>query len=187
MENLSNQRIKALLTITVKTILFLTLLTQLSCNKMNEQKFKVFGDESLLKDCKINVSTYRQISYNPTTSLYTSTEELKTVLFNGEFFEIESLEDDNIYTFYFSYKDSLINKRRIENVYYGASDRISHFYISKTDGVIAILFVGREAEIKKKQGFGTFLIPVEDYFKKNKIDNEESRNKEKKLFFDYYK
>ena len=186
MVSLSNQHIKEFLTTIVKRILFLIVLTNLSCSKMDKQYFKVFGDESLLKDCKINVSTYRQISYNPTTSKYISTEELNTVLFNGKFCEIESLEDDNIYTFYFSYKDTLVSKECVENIYYGASDRISHFYITKIDGVVSVLFVGREGEIKKKRGLETVLIPVEDYFKKNKIENEEIISKEKKLFFDSY-
>ena len=123
---------------------------------MDKQYFKVFGDESLLKDCKINVSTYRQISYNPTTSKYISTEELKTVLFNGKFCEIESLEDDNIYTFYFSYKDTLVSKECVENIYYGASDRISHFYITKIDGVVSVLLLVEKVKLKKNEDLKQF-------------------------------
>ena len=32
----------------------------------------------------------------------------------------------------------------------------------------------------------SILLTIENYFKLNKIDNEETKNKEKKLFFDSY-
>jgi hypothetical protein len=59
MAHLLNHRTKEFLTITVKTVLLSIVLINLSCNKMNEQNFKVFGEESLLKDCKISISMYK--------------------------------------------------------------------------------------------------------------------------------
>jgi hypothetical protein len=167
-------------------VLLLIMLTFVSCNKINEQNFKVFGEESLLKDCKINISTYKQIGYDNITSKYTGTEELKTLLFNGNSNIVESSEEDSFYTIYFSYKDSLVNKIVMENVFYGASDRIAHLYINKVNGTISMLFIGREAEIETKQGFETILVPLDDYFRLNKINKDELKNKEKKLFFDFY-
>ena len=150
------------------------ILTNLSCSKMGKQYFKVLGEESLLKDCKINISIDNNI------------KELKTILFCENQYQVKFSENDSFYTIYFSYKDTHLNKIQIENVFYGASDRISNIYITKTDDLVTVLFIGREAEIKTKQGFEAVLIPMEDYFKLNKIDNEETKNKEKKLFFDSY-
>ncbi len=141
---------------------------------MEKQNFKVFGEESLLKECKINISIDNEI------------KELKTILFNENNYQVEFSENDSFYTLYFSHKDTHINKIEIENVFYGASDRISNIYITKTGDLITVLFIGREAEIKTKQGFETVLIPIENYYKLNKIINEEAKSKEKKLFFDYY-
>jgi hypothetical protein len=174
MEYLSNQHIKVFLTTIVKNVLFLIILTNFSCNKMKEQEFKVFGDESLLKDCKVNIC-----------KIYNNKTIIETIFYNGK--KGLSTPDNNaLYEIYFSYKDSLINKKRIENVFYGANDQINHFYINENNGMVSILFVGREAEIKSKQGFNIILIPVKDYIKQNKIENEEFISKEKKLFCNHY-
>ena len=141
---------------------------------MDKQNFKVFGDQSLLKDCKINIC-----------KLYKNRTITETIFYNGKT-KFSTPDNNALYLIYFSYKDSLVNKKRIENVFYGANDQVNHFYINENEGVISILFVGREAEIKTKQGFLTILIPQEKFFQQNNIDTVESINKEKKLFFDNY-
>lgn len=179
MEHLSNHRIKGFLTIIVKIVLSVLIVINLSCNKnkMDEQNFKVFGEESLLKDCKINISIYTQIGYDNTTSKYSGTEELKTLLFNGNSYKVKSLKDYSVYTVYVSYKDSLVNKVVVENIFYATKDQIAaDLYINKTNDTISILFLGKEA----------VLVSLDDYFRLNKINKDELKNKEKKLFFDFY-
>jgi uncharacterized radical SAM superfamily protein len=144
---------------------------------MDKQNFKVFGDQSLLKDCKINIVKNTETGF----------ETKETLLLNGNLNEVKSLEDDFFYKIYISYKDSLVNKFDYDNIMGGEDNQINHFYIYKNKDIISLKFVGDERFLKTGYGFDVLLISLEDYFKKNKIDNEESKNKEKKLFFDYYK
>ena len=107
MVHLSNQHTKGFSTTIVKTILFLTLLTNLSCNKMNEQNFKVFGDESLLKDCKINI-------VNKTES---ENKIIESLLYKGKIQEIPiNNETGEFYKIYVSYNDDLITTIEFENI-----------------------------------------------------------------------
>jgi hypothetical protein len=111
---------------------------------------------------------------NNITSKYSGTEELKTLLFNGNSYKVKSIEDYSVYTVYVSYKDSLVNKVVVENIFYATKDQIAaDLYINKTNDTISILFLGKEA----------VLVSLDDYFRLNKID---LKNKEKKLFFDFY-
>lgn len=173
--------------IIVKTILISIVLINLSCNNMNKADFKVFGEESLLKDCKINVSAYRQIGYDNNTSKYIGKEELRTLLFNGKSYEVESSEDDSIYIIYLSYKDSLVNILEYENVMGGEESVINHFYIIKNKDGIAVKFVGSKELLNSIKDIpSNNLITLEEFFRQKKINSEELKNKEKKLFFDFY-
>jgi hypothetical protein len=187
MEYLLNHRTKEFLTIIARIVLFVIILTHLSCNKMNKQNFKVFGEESLLKDCKINISTYRQIGYDNAASKHIDTEEFKTLLFNGNFYPVESLPDDSIYTIYFSYKDSLVFVFKYENIMSGEESQINHFYIQKNKDAITFKFVGNEEFSQEMNDRPiNILIPLDEYLRKKRVTSEESINREKKLFFDFY-
>ena len=178
MEHLSNQHIKEFLTTIVKNILILIILTNLSCSKMNKQYFKVIGEESLLKDCKINIVKNTETGF----------ETKETLLLNGNLNEVKSLEEDFYYNIYLSYKDSLVNKLDYENIMGGENNQINHFYLYKDKDIIFFKFVGKEDFLKSiVERPKNVLIPIENYFKLNKIDNEETKNKERKLFFEYYK
>lgn len=171
MVHLSNQHTKGFSTTIVKTILFLTLLTNLSCNKMNEQNFKVFGDESLLKDCKINI-------VNKTES---ENKIIESLLYKGKIQEIPiNNETGEFYKIYVSYNDDLITTIEFENILRNMKNPpdISFTIQKNNNGFIGIKETAKDFSV---------LLPIEDYFKLNKIDNEESKNKEKKLFFEYYK
>ena len=54
-----------------------------------------------------------------------------------------------------------------------ANDHINHLYLSKENNLIHVQYIGREAEIQTKEGFGLFLLPREEFFKINNIENEE--------------
>lgn len=170
-------------------VLSLIALTFFSCSKISndKQNLKVIGEKSLLKDCKINVSRYTQIGYDNTTSKYSGTEELKTLLFNGNSYEVKSLEDDSVYTIYFSYKDSLVNVFKYENIMGGEENQINHFYIYKNKDVVYFKFVGVKEFLKEMEDRPIqILIPLEKYFKQKQISTKELKNIEKKLFFDFY-
>jgi hypothetical protein len=177
MAHLLNHRTKEFLTIIVKITLLVLILTNLSCKKMDGQYFKVFGENSILRDCKINIY---KVDEN-------GNKKEMTLLDKGVLFEIKSETDiAEDYKVYISYQDRLINTLEFENVFRNASDQISHFYIDKKNETISIIFIGREAEIETKQGFVTILIPIDEYFVQKRIRSEDSINKEKKLFFDFY-
>ncbi len=175
MEHMSNQPIKVLLIAIFKAIMIMLLLINLSCNNMNKEDFKVFGEEVILKDCKINIKKSYAENNNKT----------ETVFFNGK---LRNIEPDNyaVYSIYLSFKDSLVNVIHMENVFYGASDQINHFYIDKKQNMISVLFVGRESEIKSKKGFQKILIPIDDYFKTQNITDEKLIQEEKGKFFNLY-
>ena len=171
MVSLSNQHIKEFLTTIAKNILILILLTNLSCNKMNEQKIKVIGDESLLKDCKINVSTSTEANKKTTESL----------LYKGKIKEISiDNETGEFYKIYVSYNDSLATSIEFENILRNMNNPPDVILIiEKNDKG----FIGVKKTHSKEF---SILLTIENYFKLNKIDNEETKNKEKKLFFDSY-
>lgn len=144
---------------------------------MDGQYFKVFGEKSILKDCKINI--YR-VDEN-------GNKKEITLLNNGVLFKIKSETDmAEDYKVYISYRDRLINTLEFENVFRNANDQINHFYIDKKNEIISITFIGREVEIENKQGFTTILVPVDEYFEQKRISSEDLKDKEKKLFFDFY-
>ena len=151
--------------------LFLIVVTNLSCNKMDKQKFKVFGEESLLKDCKINIINLTGVKQGI----------VETLLYKGKIKEI-SIDDEvgEVYRVYVSYNDSLVTTIKFEDILRNMKNPPDiAFVIQKNDNG----FIG----IKGTAEGLSILTPIDDYFKKNKIDNEETKNKEKKLFFDYYK
>lgn len=173
MEYSSNQPIKAFLIITVRVGILSMLLINISCNKMKEPDFRVFGDESLLKDWKINV--YKVDENSETT---------KTLLYKGNCYEVESLENDIRYIVYFSYKDSLVNTIEYENIMGGEDNQINQIYLSKNDNVVSCKFIGLKEFLKKiEERPETILIPIEEYTKINNSKKEDVRKK----FFDYYK
>jgi hypothetical protein len=189
MAHLSNHHIKGFLTIIVKIVLSVLIIINLSCNKnkMDKQSFKVFGEEALLKDCKINISIYTQIGYDNTTSKYIDTEKLETLLFNGNTYEVKSLKDHSVYTIYFSHKDSLVNVFKYENIMGGEESQINHLYLYKNKDAISFKFVGNEEFLQEMEDRPiNVLIPVDEYFSQKRMVNEDSINKEKQLFFDFY-
>lgn len=138
---------------------------------MNEQNFKVFGDESLLKDCKINI-------VNKTES---ENKIIESLLYKGKIQEIPiNNETGEFYKIYVSYNDDLITTIEFENILRNMKNPpdISFTIQKNNNGFIGIKETAKDFSV---------LLPIEDYFKLNKIDNEESKNKEKKLFFEYYK
>lgn len=143
---------------------------------MENENFIVFGDENLLKNCKINIS-----------KIYSSNKQkTETLLFNGKTNNIKT-DLDAVYKMYFSYNDTLVSTLKMENIFYGASDQINHFYIQKKEDAITVMFVGREADLKKGQGFKTILIPLDEYFKTENIFEDKLKTELKDLFFNEYK
>lgn len=177
--NLSCQYIKAISMNIAKTIIILLiLLTNLSCNKMDKQDFKVYGDTLLLKECKINIIKINE----------SGVATKQTLLYNGKQFLVESeSEIAEAYTVYFSYKDSLINVLKYENIFRNTNDQVNHFYFAKNKGTISVKFVGRRDDLKNKQGFTTTLIPFDEYQKRNTIDEQKDKEEIKQLFFTLYK
>ena len=170
MEHSLSQHTKECLTTIVKYILFsLILITNLTCNKMNKQNFKVFGEDDLLRNTKINIVETGE----------TGEKIEKTFLFKGEKYDVEAeVETGGVYEVYVSYKDSLVNVLKFENVMRNANDYINHLYLTNTDNKINILYVGRESDIAKKKGFNVFLIALDEYYKIHDItsDNEIKEN-----------
>jgi hypothetical protein len=138
---------------------------------MNEQKIKVIGEESLLKDCKINISTSTEINKKTTESL----------LYKGKIKEIPiDNETGEFYKIYVSYNDSLVTSIEFENILRNMNNPPDVFLIIEKNNNG---FIGVKKTHSKEF---SILLPIEDYFKLNKIDDEETKNKEKKLFFDSY-
>lgn len=156
--------------------LLVIVLMFLSCDNKNKNNFEVFGEESLLKDCKINV--------------YKSGEDLqmtKTLLFNGNRYEVKSSETDIRHIIYVSYRDSLVNIIDYENILRGEENQINHFYLYKNKDIISFKFIGNEEFLKEKEESpGHILIPINEYLIQKHVDTEELKNKEKRLFFDFY-
>ena len=176
MEILSKQNIKVILTIIAKTTVLSILLINLSCNNMSNQKFKVFGDEVLLKDCKINIFTTDETGF----------KKANTLLYNGKIFDVKSSEEmGEVYTIYVSYKDSLVNTLEFENIFRNAKDQVNNFYIDKNKNIITIKFIGRESDLKNGQGSEAIFIPWEDYLKTNSIAKEKIKEN-KEVFFDLF-
>lgn len=175
--------------IIVKILISIVLIINLSCNrnKMEKQNFKVFGEKSLLKDCKINIATYKQIGYDTVASKPIASEEFKTLLFNGDTYSVESQADDALYITYISYKDSLLCAFKYENIMGGEKSQINHFYIQKNEDMITFKFVGNETFLKEINNRPiNVLIPVDEYFIENRITDKDLISREKKLFFDRY-
>jgi hypothetical protein len=144
---------------------------------MSKQDFKVYGEEVILKDCKINIFIEDE----------TGNKKQNTILYKGKLNKITpETEIGELYKIYVSYKDSHVNVLKFENIFRNASDQINHFYIDKRDDIISVMFVGREAEIKSKEGFTKILIPIDEYFKTQNITDEKLIAKEKSYFFNSY-
>jgi len=143
-----------------------------------DKRFKVFGEENLLQDCQINLFTFS----------VTGDKEENTLLNNGKFNQFESkFETPLSYKVYISYKDKHVNVLEFQNKNYGAIDQINHLYVNKKDGVILIMFIGREANIEEKRGLTVALVPIDDYFKSKNITDEKQIQQEKQKFFNVYK
>ena len=138
---------------------------------MNKDDFKVFCDEELAKDCKINIKKIVDADNIST----------ETLLYNGTSYNVAP-EEGTVYEFYFSYKDSLVNKLRYENIFYAANDQINHFYMERKEDKIVAKFVGREAFLETGDGASLILIPLEEYFLLHKNNDTKSIEDEKQIF-----
>lgn len=176
MELSSNLHNKGYLIIIVKCF-FIPLLLTINCRKMDNQNFKLFGDEELLTNSKINIVKINEAGK----------KNVQTLLFLGKQKDvIAETEVGVVYNVYVSYNDSVFNVLKFENVMRNASDHINHLYMTKENDSIYINYVGRETEIENKKGFGVFLVPKAEYFKLNNIDNDEEIKKQNDLFSDEY-
>lgn len=178
MENLLNQHIKGFLTTIVKVFLQLSLITTVACTKMNEQTFKVFGKEDILKNTKINIIKIDDRG--------TKTEN--TLLFLGKEYDINAeTEVGATYELYVSYKDSLVNILKFENVMRNANDHINHIYLNEENNSINVIYIGRESDVDKHHGFMKTLMPINDFYKANNISDDKTIEKYSQLFFDEVK
>jgi hypothetical protein len=143
---------------------------------MEKKDFKVFGDEALLKDCKINIYKIKEGS-----------EKMESLLFDTKLYDVTSTNDDIKYIIYLSYKDLIVGKINYENILKGEENQINHFYISKNKEIVSVKFVGKEEFLKSNDGFVEVLIPINEYLGINNIHDEKLILKEKNIFFDYYK
>ncbi len=148
-----------------------------SCKKMDNQEFKVFGDAELLNNTKITIVEVGDFD----------SEKIRTLLFFGRRMKLKpETEVGVVYKIYISYKDSVVNVLKFDNVMRNANDHINHLYLEKEKDIINIIYVGRESEIRSKKGFYKILIPVEDFYKQEGIIKNEDKEKAKKLLFDIY-
>ena len=161
-------------------ILLAIVLTLINCKKM-EPEFKIYGDEDLLKDIKINIKFTRDHYENGLES------KLVTALYKGKRYKVQG-EYTFIYTFYLSYKDSLVTVREMENIMQYADGYINHLYIKKDEkDQIYLFYVGMEANIKKGWGFSTPpIMSLQKFFEKENITHKEEQEKYKNYFFNFY-
>ncbi|WP_241280400.1 hypothetical protein [Chryseobacterium cucumeris] len=173
MENLLNQHIKGFSTTIVKVFLQLLLITTVACTKMNEQTFKVFGKEDILKNTKINIIKIDDRG--------AKTEN--TLLFLGKEYDINAeTEAVATYELYVSYKDSLVNILKFENVMRNANDHINHIYLNEENNSINVIYIGRESDVVKHHGFMKTLMPKNDFYKANNISDDKTIEKYNQLF-----
>ncbi len=155
--------------------LVILLITTIAC-KMKNENFNIYGDEELLKNSKINIVEIDDLG----------NEKTKTLLFLGNKKIVEpKTETSAIYKVYISYKDSLVNVLKFENIMRNANDHINYLYLNKENDLIMLRYVGRESEIETKKGFGIFLLTKEEYYKVNNIEKEDVK-KNNELFFSEY-
>lgn len=163
-----------------KMFYLLSILIFVGCNKMNEHKdnFEIFGEESLLKDIKLNVVKRSEIGL----------KKKETLIFNGEKYIVEEENETGfVYKIYVSYKDSLVNAMEYDNIMRGDDNQINHFYLYKNKDIVYFKFVGVKKNLQEMEDRPIHsLIPVDEYFMQKRICNEDSISKEKKLFFDFY-
>lgn len=147
---------------------------------MNEYQdnFKIFGDESLLKEIKLNVIKTSEAGL----------EKKETLIFNERKYIVKAENETGfIYKIYVSYKDSLVKVMQYENILKGEENQINHFYFYKNRDVISFKFVGSKEFLPELDVSPEYiLVPLNDYFIEEKINTEELKNNEKTLFFDYY-
>ncbi len=177
MELSSNLHIKGYSMIIGKCFFILLLIITINCRKMDNQNFKLFGNEELLTNSKINIVKIDE----------SGNKNVQTLLFLGKQKNvIVETEVGVVYNVYVSYNDSVFNVLKFENVMRNANDHINHLYMTKENNSIYINYVGREAEIENKKGFGVFLLPKAEYFKLNNIENDDEKKKQNELFSSEY-
>lgn len=149
--------------------------------KIMHPEFKIYGDEALLKDIKINIKFIRK--------QYDRDDEAKlvTALYEGKRYKVQERYADS-YIFYLSYKDSLVTMFETENLMQHANDYINHLYVKKDEqGQIYLFYVGTETHIKNGWGLKTpSVIPLHQFFKKENITDKEEQEKYKSYFFDFH-
>jgi len=148
---------------------------------MNDSNFKIFGDQNLLKDIKINIVETRETR----ETRETGEKKVNTLLFLGKKSTIEAeTETSVLYTVYVSYKDSLVNSLKFENIMRNSNTYINHLYISKKDDSIILTYIGRESKIN--EGVNIVLLPKKEFFRNNNIEKQEEMKDYENLFFDNY-
>lgn len=161
-------------------ILLAIVLTVLNCKKMDPE-FKIYGDEDLLKDIKINIKFIREYYQRDNES------KLVTALYKGKRYKVQE-EYADTYIFYLSYKDSLVAMVEDENIMQYADGYINHLYVKKDENdQIYLFYVGMEADIKRGWGLKTPpVIPLHQFFEKEKITAPSEQEKYTKYFFNFY-
>jgi hypothetical protein len=159
-------------------IALLLLNINLNCKKnMDNQYFRIIGSEELLKHCQVNLLKIDE----------RGRETLQTILCKGKLNQVKAENEIGcIYIFYVSYKDSMVNVLKIENIMRNANDHIDYLYLSKERDLIRFQYVGRESEIETKRGFGVFLLPKKEFYKINNIQDKNEIETKELLFFEYY-
>jgi hypothetical protein len=144
---------------------------------MNEQEFKVFGENEVLKNCKINIVKVNE----------QGVEKKETLLCNGKQYSIKTEDEVGaIYTVYFSYNDSLVNIIKYENILRGTNEEINNFYITKNQSAVLAKLIGKKNNLKIGKGHQVVLMPIVDYFKEQKIESEQDQIRIRILFLDNY-
>lgn len=147
---------------------------------MNEcqDNFEIFGDESLLKEIKLNVIKTSE----------TGLEKKETLIFNGKKYIVRAENETGfVYKIYASYKDSLVKVMQYENILKGEENQINHFYFYKNKDIISFKFVGNKEFLPMiNESPEYILVPLNKYFIEEEIQTEELKKNEKALFFDFY-
>lgn len=144
---------------------------------MDQTEFKVYGNKELLDYSKINI--YQQDENGK--------KQTETLFYLGELKEFKPNDEIAVfYEVYISYKDSLVNTLKFENVMRNANDHVNHIYIQKENDEISVIYIGRESEIETQKGFRTVLIPLNKYLELNHITSEKDKESTKNKFYDMF-
>lgn len=175
MEHSSNQHIKGYLMTIVKYGFIITILIiNLTYKNMDKREIKVLGDKELLKECDVNLQFLFQ-DYQE--GKYHYTYICKTILHRG-IIRAVPYEDFDLIEIYVSRKGSMVNVFKFENLLRN---------MKEPSDIVLILEKNNKGDvIIKCYGLELILIPKEEFYKVNNIENEEEIKRYDQLFFNEY-